>query len=323
MFKQRIGEYVELESIDELLKKTDSGLEEESKYREFWEEIKYNFKNLGTGLGTGLILVGTGIFSGLFGYLFVLSDGPRLLIGMFELAAILGVSVGLLISIYSFFYSIYDLIMGANLKTPEKAASTFYGAVFGNSQNFGRAWKCLSTKAKSSFKDIEEFKQYWGEKGKSIVEGMHNVLADVYKEYERPLNDYGIYGSSIEYFKIRKDLEKLCISDFNIVVTYYLKDASSERYVEHSAISIAQTRAFFKIGNKWHISHGTIELPSFTDAGGNRKIVIITPNHSVRNFDDPPVESCIKCGNSTFEYDDYYKEYICDHCGWIVEKTKN
>jgi transcription initiation factor TFIIIB Brf1 subunit/transcription initiation factor TFIIB len=31
---------------------------------------------------------------------------------------------------------------------------------------------------------------------------------------------------------------------------------------------------------------------------------------------------CIKCGNKNFEYDEYFNEYSCQNCGWILDSKQ-
>ena len=34
---------------------------------------------------------------------------------------------------------------------------------------------------------------------------------------------------------------------------------------------------------------------------------------------DSQEKICIKCGNKNFEYDEYFNEYSCKDCGWILD----
>jgi hypothetical protein len=34
-------------------------------------------------------------------------------------------------------------------------------------------------------------------------------------------------------------------------------------------------------------------------------------------------DGCVKCGKLRFEYDEYFKEYTCDNCGWSIGEEPN
>jgi hypothetical protein len=34
-------------------------------------------------------------------------------------------------------------------------------------------------------------------------------------------------------------------------------------------------------------------------------------------------DGCVKCGKLRFEYDEYFKEYTCDNCGWTISEEPN
>ena len=34
-------------------------------------------------------------------------------------------------------------------------------------------------------------------------------------------------------------------------------------------------------------------------------------------------DGCVKCGKLRFEYHEYFKEYTCDNCGWIISEEPN
>ncbi len=69
--------------------------------------------------------------------------------------------------------------------------------------------------------------------------------------------------------------------------------------------------------------------------GYNRSKTNKSPNKVVRSFVSNYIKSylnllekqsksgCLKCGNLTFEYDNYYNEYTCDNCGWITSEKPN
>lgn len=40
-------------------------------------------------------------------------------------------------------------------------------------------------------------------------------------------------------------------------------------------------------------------------------------------MDDSQEKVCTKCGKNNFEYDEYFNEYACQYCGWILDTDQH
>jgi len=231
--------------------------------RRVGDEIKFHSKRILLGLS----LLGMGILCYLASWIF---KDIRFFAGLFQLVGILGVLLGLGLSVGALLKGTKDILKGPKQKTTADAIKSFYlEGLFEWPQNYGLAWSVLSPNAQSEFGSFGQFKDYWEKTIKTMPDRMDSVLKNT-NNIEKSI--YSIYQkgwTTNHYFTIENtkttdsDNYAICVVNYDLSIAQVKSITAGGKLLELlvGQVTIPQTTGLVKLHDNWYLCNGKLALP--------------------------------------------------------------